>query len=638
MANILIISSNAKDWSKDSGGKERTAMLAEALDGHDVTFLSFNWHGVNKIEQVYHNIKHVEVAIDPATERKYLRLIRGLAKSNYDTLIKFLKPELTKFSKKVKEFSSYADLVILDHYATAPFLEDIPDHVPVIYNSHNAEITMARQLYPTETKLINAVIEMESFAISKAKVVTYCSKKDFAEMQKEYAIDAESVYVPNGTAIVSSIPYQQRIGSRDILFVGSSHPPNVVAAKNLIRVAELLPEYNFVLCGGATANLKNTNLKNFQAMGYVDDNVLSDLFESSFAFINPMETGSGTHLKMMKALGNGMPIITSEIGARGFTNQEIAQSMIIANTADEMVQAIRKLEDVATYEKLSIGSRKVGESYSWEKIQNDYLKVVNDVIANNPVLNKEEAPTPILANRPKVLVYSIIRNRGSNINAYYTQLKSCVEQMPEYEFYLSIYENDSTDNTKKALWSKDWSFFKGVSIISEDIDTPYFGSVKDARRVELLAKARNKAIEAGGFLDKVDYVLMVEGDVSYDYTSVKRLLNFEQKEPNFDIVSSISLRRTGLHYDWWATRTGPVFNTERSEIEDGYKTKEYGRYYSTSNGLCLYRAKPFQEGVRHHWINKVTNEFDCEMVVLCQEFQAHGYGNIFINYKAKAVH
>lgn len=111
MADILIISSNAKDWSKDSGGKERTAVLAEALSEHNVTFLSFNWHGRGKIQEVYRNVKHIEVQIEPFIERKYLRLIRGLGKSNYDSLVHLLKPDLVNFSKKVKELSAQSDLV-----------------------------------------------------------------------------------------------------------------------------------------------------------------------------------------------------------------------------------------------------------------------------------------------------------------------------------------------------------------------------------------------------------------------------------------------------------------------------------------------------------------------------------------------
>jgi hypothetical protein len=220
---------------------------------------------------------------------------------------------------------------------------------------------------------------------------------------------------------------------------------------------------------------------------------------------------------------------------------------------------------------------------------------------------------------------------------YYDQLLSVVNSLPEYEFYLSIYENDSVDKTKKELFSKDWSIFAGVSIISEDISTQYFNSVKDPVRVENLSNARNKAIEAGGFLNICDYVLMVEGDIRYTAADVKKLLTFEALEPDFDIVSTTSIRPNGSHYDMWATRTTPEYR-EGPTLEDGWRQKTYGKYYSTSNGVCLYRTEAFRKGARHDWINKVTKEFDCEMVVLCQEFHRVGHDKIFIRYDAKSYH
>lgn len=637
MADILIISSNAKDWSKDSGGKERTSTLAEGLDGHNVIFLSFNWHGVNKIQKVFHNITHVEIPIEEIVQRKYLRLIRSAAQSNYDSAVQMLKPELQKFSKMVYELSGAVDLVILDHYATAPFLDSVKPGVPIVYNSHNSELTMAQQLYPLEAKAVEAVKTMESLAVSKAKAITYCSKDDIPAIKKNYTYSASEHYIPNGAEIPELVDPMDRFLSKEILFVGSGHPPNAVAAKNLLPVSDLVPDYDFVLCGGAGNALKKVSQKNLKALGHVDDEKLTGLFKTAFAFINPMESGSGTHLKVMKALSHGMPIITSSVGARGFSQEEIKKSMIIANTTDEMVSAIVSLQDEKLYKSLCDGAREIGETYDWEIIKRKYLDVINSVISLNPVRDKKEN---VLApqNKKSVLIYSIIRNRGATMGRYFSQLKACVDANPQYDFYLSIYENDSTDSTKKNLFGRDLSFFRGVSIISEDINTEYFGSIKDATRVENLAKARNKAIEAGGFLDLVDYVLMIEGDVEYNVDSFNKLLNFEQVEPDFDIVSSISLRKNGIHYDWWATRTTPIFDETKSEIEPDYKKKDYGRYYSTSNGLCLYRAKPFQEGIRHGWINTATGEFDCEMVVLCQSFHEAGHSNIFINYKSRAVH
>jgi hypothetical protein len=93
-----------------------------------------------------------------------------------------------------------------------------------------------------------------------------------------------------------------------------------------------------------------------------------------------------------------------------------------------------------------------------------------------------------------------------------------------------------------------------------------------------------------------------------------------------------------LHYDWWATRTTAEYVTTHSELERDYRKKSHGKYYSTSNGLCLYRAEAFKKGARHHWINAATKDFDCEMVVLCQKFHELGHGNVYILYDALAFH
>jgi hypothetical protein len=346
-----------------------------------------------------------------------------------------------------------------------------------------------------------------------------------------------------------------------------------------------------------------------------------------------MESGSGTHLKMMKALGYAIPIITSTVGARGFEEKEISSSMLIANTTEENVQAIRKLEDPSVMSGLISGSEKTFVNYDWETVKANYADFVSSVVKSKPA--KKITPAK---KKEKVLIYSIIRNNAKSIERYYRQLKSVVESYGDYEFYLSIYENDSVDGTKEKLLSKDWSFFKDVSIISEDINTQAFGSVKDATRVENLAKARNKAIFECGFIDDMDYVLMLEGDNQFTKESVKKLLDFKTLVPDFDVVSAVSLRKDGRHYDCWATRKTAHFNPKGSDLDPFYTQKAYGEYYSTSNGLCLYRAKPFQDGIKHGWINNVTNEFDCEMVVLCQNFRDAGYNKIYIKYDSFSNH
>lgn len=634
MANILIVSGNLKNWDKSSGGVERTATLAEAFPGHNVTFLCFSWDSSSESTIVGDNIRFIRVGIDERAIRKHRSLIRQDCKKNYDATSYILKSFLGGFRNKVKELAAKNDILILDHFSVSPLVEDLYGSIPIVYNSHNSELTMGKQLYPEDKFLLNIVEKMERSAVEKADAITYCSTKDIAEMKETYRVPGKTLYAPNGTVMQIQTSPEARIKSNNIIFVGSGHPPNGVAARRVVEIAKLTPDYNFIICGRASGYLAETKLpKNVQVLGQVSDEKLHELFKDSFAFINPMDSGSGTHLKVMRALSYGIPIISSPVGARGFTDEEIANTMFIIGSDSEAVGAIEDLTNPGVYKRLSDNGYALSKRYDWETIKTEYAQFVESLLEDTAKDTKSNS-----FGKEKVLIYSIIRNTGKRFDQYYSQLKSIVEQCQEYDFYLSIYENDSDDDTKKKLYTHDWSFFSGVSIITENINTQFFGPVKDATRVENLSHARNKAIEAGGFLNKMDYVLMIEGDVTYEISSVKKLLKFGNKEPDFDVVSSVSIRENGLHYDWWATRTTAEYVTTHSELERDYRKKSHGKYYSTSNGLCLYRAEAFKKGARHHWINAATNDFDCEMVVLCQKFHELGHGNVYILYDALAFH
>jgi len=247
----------------------------------------------------------------------------------------------------------------------------------------------------------------------------------------------------------------------------------------------------------------------------------------------------------------------------------------------------------------------------------------------------------------KILIYTIFRNSEKFLDMYYSQVKDLVESFPEIEFYFSAYENDSVDLTKEKLKLKDWSFFKEYSLVTEDIGTRFFGSSVEEERIKNLSNARNKAIEAGNFLDKVDYVMMIESDVKYDARDVEKILNFGQKE-DFDIVSGITYSlepNKVMLYDTWATRRRNALEYNKVnngvpwfDIDENWTKKSYDRYTSTSNGICLYKAKPFVEGVRHGYVSRHTNKFDCEMAVLCERFIDKGYDKIFISHDARIGH
>jgi hypothetical protein len=633
MAKILVVSSNLKDWEKNSGGKERTATLLEALSDHDVTFLSFSWDNIAINKKINKSIYQIQPAINSNIYRKRKGLIRDFAKQNHDVVFEILKKQLVYFSEMAEELALQSDLLIVDHYAIAPLIENIKN-IPIVYNSHNCEIFMGEQLYPNNPDILNLVEQMERKILKKAKLITYCSEKDFEQLKQYYRSDIDGVLIPNGTEVREKINYKNRFNSRDIIFVGSGHPPNNDAAKSVANFAKLLPEFNFIIIGRCGNGIKvSENIDNLKIIGEISDEDLNQYLTNSFAFINPMESGSGTHLKMTKALSYGIPIISSTVGARGFSNEEINSAMLIANTENELVEKCLLLKQESIYKNLSENAHSVSQGYSWKKIKKHYVNSIESVIEHRPKKN----PEGLINNKEKILISTIIRNDEDFFINYYNRIVSMVPYFPEYDFYLSIYENDSTDGTRKLMQNCDYSMFKGVSLISENLGTKFYGSTKEEDRVQNLAKARNKALDGGGFLIDMDYVLVIDADVEFKMPSVKKILDFKNKQPEFSIVSAATLRRDRL-YDAWATRDSHLFDPEITDKFENYRKEPFKKYYSVSSGFCLYKALPFKQGVRWGHINLVTQSSDCEMVVICQNFSKMGYNGIYMAHEAIMNH
>lgn len=634
MSNILVVTANLKDWTKNSGGKERTATLIEALTSHhNVTLLSFSWANEPIDEVLSNGVHQIQPGIKLSIHNRRKKLINSIAKVNHDIVFELLKSELGDFSKLLKKLSKNSDLIILDHFSLSPLVPDDLD-IPIIYNSHNCEISMANQLYPQESYAVEIVEKMEKEALKKSVAVTYCSTKDFEEMQEYYGKNIKGEYIPNGCSIQEKTNYKARMSSIDILFVGSGHPPNVIAANVVVDIAKVLPQFNFLIVGGAGYGIKQKNIPdNVKILGQVSDEMLDKLFKQSFAFINPMEKGSGTHLKMMKALSYGIPIISSSMGARGFSKKNINESILLADSIEEAKLQILKLQNEKYYRSYSENAYENSREYDWKKIKEGYEKFIVKFIQEKKEIEKEKETI----NKEKILISSILRNDVRFIDNYYLRIKDLVKKFPEYDFYLSIYENDSSDGTKQKLLGKDFSAFSGFSIVSENINTPFFGSTKDEERVKNLSLARNKSLLGGDFLNIVDYVLVIDIDIDFKTETFEKIIQFKNIEKDFDVVSATSIRRGEL-YDQWATRMGPEYSSDIKEYYEKNKKDKYAKYYSVSSGFCLYKAKPFKDGVRFGYINLVTNKPDCEMVVICQELHKKGSHNIYMRHDAQVFH
>jgi len=270
----------------------------------------------------------------------------------YDTNLAMVSRDM--FAKELEEQNP--DVVILEH----PWQVHALSGQKFVYDAHNDEAKMKAQISTPEVVEITKVLQARAL---KANHVTYCSEAD------EIQTDSPKTHIPNGT----HLPNITRVNGsklKNILFVGSAHPPNVAAALMLANLGPALSDYEIIIAGQCSQYIQTT-AENVRLLGHVGPEVLDYLFANTHAFLNLITAGSGTSLKVARALSYGLPVISSQLGARGYEG-----SCMIANNAAEVLEALETLRNASNYKLQSETARAGAEAFSWDAIGKRFSDVV----------------------------------------------------------------------------------------------------------------------------------------------------------------------------------------------------------------------------------------------------------------------
>ncbi len=243
-----------------------------------------------------------------------------------------------KYSRILRNSVNESDVIVFEGPWQYYLVRELLKNKIVIYDSHNIE-TILRNGNAWKSY----VERLERELCNRADLIITVSDNDRKLAQKMFDIEESRLAcIPEGFETNSS-PWSG-VNSKDLVFIGSAYLPNVQAVENIMDIAKELPDLSFKVIGNvAHAVKKKSAPPNVYFLGTVSNEIKDRILSESMLALNPIEIGSGRNLKINDYVSHGVPVLTTEIGARGF-NPELRENFIVSEVAN-FADSIRKLSD-----------------------------------------------------------------------------------------------------------------------------------------------------------------------------------------------------------------------------------------------------------------------------------------------------
>ncbi|WP_019851341.1 glycosyltransferase [Desulfitobacterium sp. PCE1] len=517
------------------GGRLRLLGLYSGFKNEiDATYVgSYDWRGPGYRK---HKLSECLTEINvPLSEEHFIahdQLSSQLGKNCLDTAFPMQGQLSEEFINRAREEAKNAHIVIFSHQWLFPFVAPVLNRNKqlIVYDSQNCEGLLRVKLYDDGTPLADTIcreaVRCEYELCIAADLILACSLEDKRSFEGLYGIESDKIIiVPNGVFAKKILPCDDK-NKKDTLrkklglnlptacFIGSEYYPNEQAARLIADIAETLPQYQFVIIGGVGNNIKDIDAKklnNLIVTGFVEEREKLEYLAASDIAINPMLSGSGTNIKMFDFMAAGLPIVTTNIGARGIENTGGNIYMLCDIDKSDLIEKIVQLfNDENLFNNLrENGRKKASEKYSWEQISYE--------LGYNLV---QRYKYKILEKRPyfSVIIPSYERHE------LLTKLMENIKQQTFRDFEVIIIDQSS------SKWKDEQHF--------QDLDLTYFKT-----EIKGATKARNTGIrlakgKVAAFIDddcipdqewlvnavkyvKQPYVVGVEGIIEADNYDTK---------------------------------------------------------------------------------------------------------------------
>lgn len=304
-----------------------------------------------------------------------------------------------------------------------------------------------------------------------------------------------------------------------LLFVGNfNHPPNQDAVKYFCRdilplIRRELPDVTVYLVGdNPSPDVKALAGDHVLVTGYVPDTAIYlNLCKVSLA---PLRYGAGMKGKIGEALGRGLPVVTTSIGAEGMKLVS-GEHVLIADDPESFAREVLRLyRDRGLWQRLAQNGRDfVARNYSPEAV----ARRVRGILEASP-------PVPV-ASGPECDLTSLIVLVHNQVD--YT--RRCVDSVlahTDRPFELILVDNASTDGTADylaGLRNRTGEWLRGVRVLRNESNLGFAAGNNQG-----LAVARGR------------YLVLLNNDTVVTPGWLSRLQACARRKPRIGLVGPMS--------------------------------------------------------------------------------------------------
>jgi polysaccharide biosynthesis protein PslH len=385
----LLVVSTWVPWPPDNGSRVRAHQLLTRLArSHSITLLALG-DPTTDVAPLREICRSLEV-VRPSTAAGRRLTLRGLASPvpRY-----FVQSANARMHELVAAEAAKSDAGIALQVDAAAYLARCA-HLPRVFDE--AEVGLyrdaVRQARGARERLRRQLTWWKygrfiKHLVGRFERTTVVSAIELGLLERLGCDMSRVAVVTNGTEVPDALPPRApRPGQ--LIFTGPvAYPPNLDAVRYFVEeilpiVRRSRPDVTFVVTG-STAGVDVGALAARDGVRFTGRlrDVRPTLAESEVAVV-PIRSGGGTRLKVLQAMGQGVPVVSTPKGVEGL-DVDAGRDVLVADDARGFAAMVVHLLDSPRYaaDLAACGYRRVSDHYRWERIGARFESVLASAVS-----------------------------------------------------------------------------------------------------------------------------------------------------------------------------------------------------------------------------------------------------------------